>query len=235
VYPNGYGFLGLLRHWNAGHCCGRGRRLGLDDVGFLDSVLDDVARRVDIDPGRVYVVGESNGAMLAYLYASVRSDRVAGVGAVIGTIGSAAVDGPVAHVPVPENPVPVVIVHGTADASIPFHGGPSDGKESPVWSSVSESARFWVRHNGARADPKTATLHEGQVEKTFWAGDENGRADGATAPVVLYVLAGWPHEWPGPGSMHVLEEGDPLRGFDAARVLWHDLRGFRRQHRDGSP
>lgn len=56
-------------------------------VAFLDTVLDDVARRVDVDPARIYIVGESNGAMLARLYAAVRSNRIAGVAAVIGTIG----------------------------------------------------------------------------------------------------------------------------------------------------
>ena len=56
-------------------CCGRARSLGLDDVGFLDAVLDDVARRVEIDATRIYEVGESNGAMLAYQYAAVRSHR----------------------------------------------------------------------------------------------------------------------------------------------------------------
>lgn len=66
MYPNGHGFVGILRHWNAGHCCGRPPSLGLDDVGLLAAVLDDVARRVEIDATRIYVVRESNGAMLAY-------------------------------------------------------------------------------------------------------------------------------------------------------------------------
>jgi polyhydroxybutyrate depolymerase len=221
VYPNGYGFLGLLRHWNAGHCCGRGRRLGLDDVGFLDAVLEDVARRVDIDPTRVYVVGESNGAMLAYLYAAVRSRHIAGAAAVIGTIGSGPADA-VERIPTPEVPVPIVIVHGSADRIIPFHGGPSERDPEVSWISVPESAAFWVAHNGTQAQPQVTTLYGGRVVCSTWF------AAGNAASVVLYEIRDWPHVWPGPESMAGLSPDDPLRGFDAARILWQHLRGHSR-------
>lgn len=220
VYPNGYGFLGILRHWNAGHCCGRAQTLELDDVAFVDAVLDDVARRVDIDPARIYIVGESNGAMLAHLYAAVRSDRVAGVAAVIGTIGSGP-PGAVEHVPTPEAPVPVVILHGHDDQIIPFRGGPSERDPDIAWVSPLEAAEFWVKHNGAETRPDVTTLYGDRVVRSMWRGGEG------SAPVVLYEIRDWRHVWLGPQSAADLAPDDPLRSFDTARVVWQQLRPYR--------
>jgi polyhydroxybutyrate depolymerase len=216
VYPNGYGFLGLLRHWNAGHCCGRARSIGLDDVAFLDAVLDDVARRVDIDQRRVYVIGESNGAMLAYLYAAARSQRIAAAAAVIGTIGSGPATA-VERIPPPQAPVPMTIVHGRADGVIPFHGGPSERDPDVSWVSVSDSAAFWVEHNGTPRQPEVTVLFGGRVVRSAWQGN-------ALAAVVLYEIKDWPHLWPGPESTAALAPDDPLRRFDSARVIWEQLR-----------
>jgi polyhydroxybutyrate depolymerase len=61
AYPAGVG-----GSWNAGACCGVAMTAGVDDVGFVDAVLDDVGRHVPIDPARRALVGYSGGGMLAY-------------------------------------------------------------------------------------------------------------------------------------------------------------------------
>lgn len=61
VYPAGIG-----GSWNAGGCCGRAMAEGVDDVSLVNAVLDDVGRRVPIDPTRRALVGYSGGGMLAY-------------------------------------------------------------------------------------------------------------------------------------------------------------------------
>ena len=43
VYPNGIGLFRLLRHWNAGFCCGRAMRAGWDDMGFLLKLLETLS------------------------------------------------------------------------------------------------------------------------------------------------------------------------------------------------
>ena len=41
VYPQGIGLGDLFRHWNSGHCCGKARKMNLDDVGFVLAAVDD--------------------------------------------------------------------------------------------------------------------------------------------------------------------------------------------------
>lgn len=61
AYPSGIG-----GSWNAGGCCGVARAQGVDDVGFVNTVLDDVGRHTPIDPDRRALLGYSGGGMLAY-------------------------------------------------------------------------------------------------------------------------------------------------------------------------
>jgi len=61
AYPAGVG-----GSWNAGTCCGVAKKQGVDDVAFVNAVLDDASRRVRVDPRRRGLLGYSGGGMLAY-------------------------------------------------------------------------------------------------------------------------------------------------------------------------
>jgi len=39
MYPNGFGIMGFLQHWNAGHCCGKAADNKVDDVGFVAAAI----------------------------------------------------------------------------------------------------------------------------------------------------------------------------------------------------
>lgn len=206
VYPQGIGLGDLFRHWNSGHCCGKARKMNLDDVGFALAAVDDVARRNPVDRARIYVVGHSNGGMLAYRIAAERPEVVAAVAAVSATIGGIpAADEPEWTIPRPSHPVPVLALHGRADASVPYEGGraaQSRGKSSTI--SVARSVGLWVDANGCDPAPQVETMHGGRVERQSWSGC------GDDAEVVLYSLDGWGHEWP---------QEEPLGGFDALETL----------------
>ncbi|MEX2289341.1 MAG: hypothetical protein WD794_03330 [Mycobacteriales bacterium] len=61
AYPNGFG-----GSWNSGACCGIAAQQDIDDVGFVNAVLDDVGRHTPVDPARRALLGYSGGGMLAY-------------------------------------------------------------------------------------------------------------------------------------------------------------------------
>jgi len=76
AYPEGIGIFGLLQHWNAGFCCGKAARDQVDDVGFITWVINDVGTRLTIDRRRIYLIGFSNGGMLAYRFGAEKPDMV---------------------------------------------------------------------------------------------------------------------------------------------------------------
>src|SRR5688572_27262361 len=57
------------RFWNATDACCDFFRSGVDDVAYIDAVIDDIAAKYPVDPARVFVAGHSNGAFMAHRYA----------------------------------------------------------------------------------------------------------------------------------------------------------------------
>ena len=56
----------------------------IDDVDFLTQLIQRVCCQLKIDPRRIYVTGHSNGAQMAYRFASERSTLVAAIGVMAG-------------------------------------------------------------------------------------------------------------------------------------------------------
>ena len=72
------------RFWDATDACCDFTGSRVDDVAYIGAVLDDLERKYTIDKRRVYVVGHSNGAFMAYRLACDLAPRIAGVVAVSG-------------------------------------------------------------------------------------------------------------------------------------------------------
>jgi len=207
VYPQGIGLGDLFRHWNSGHCCGKAKKMNLDDVGFALAAVDDVARRNPVDRTRLYVAGFSNGGMLAYRIAAEHPEVVAAVAVASATIGGVpAANEPEWSVARPRQPVAVLAIHGRADVSVPYEGGrtaQSHGTSSAI--SVARSIRWWVDADGCGPEPQIELMAQGHVERQAWSGCRND------TEVVLYSLNSWGHEWP---------KESLLGGFDAAGTIW---------------
>jgi polyhydroxybutyrate depolymerase len=221
VYPNGIGLFGLFRHWNSGHCCGKALKDGIDDVGFVTTVVERISSDLRVDRSRVFVVGNSNGGMLAYRIAAERPRVLAAVAAVSATIGGR----PSAKeeewiIPEPAAAVPMIVVHGREDRSVPYDGGNGKGGMTSV--PVRDSVAFWVERNGCGPTPVAEWLREGRVQREIWQGSPSGAA------VELVTIQGWGHDWPGPRFTNRLDATNPLHGFDALEVIWEFFERHRR-------
>jgi len=225
MYPNGMGIFGLFQHWNAGHCCGKAANDDVDDVGFIAAAITDVRVRLQIDPNRIYMVGFSNGGMLAYRFAAERGDILAAVAPLAASIGGRpSEDAPQWRIPDPVKPLSVITIHGMADDDIVYEGGVSlhRGGTRTFWS-VNESIDFWVRHNGCHPNAAATELNHGHVRIHTWGACSND------TEVVLYLMENWGHVWPGRYFTAELEEEDPLKDFDAAEVIWNFFKSHTRK------
>jgi polyhydroxybutyrate depolymerase len=217
AYPSGaYGIFGLFQHWNAGHCCGKAASDGIDDVAFLDAVIDDISLRFRIDTRRIYMVGFSNGGMLTYLYSAERTHRLAAAAVLAASLaGRSSSESSWWQTPQPSEPLPMIIFHGLDDTVVPYKGGVSPRKGGQrEYASVPDSVQFWVENNNCRKDSIEDKLYEGRITRKSWA-DIQGENR-----VVLYSIDNWGHEWPGPFFTGDLDKNDTFRNFNAADLIW---------------
>lgn len=229
VYPEGSGVLrDRLHTWNSGDsCCGFALDRNIDDVDFLRQVLADVADRIEIDEGRVYMTGHSNGAMMAYRFAVEAPELVTAIAPVAGAIDVA--------IPDLEQPVALLHIHSIDDPRALYDGGegpPFPGTQrtvnhEPVIPGIAE----WASTNGCaqaaeRSDIETGTgANEGQtVVSLVWSA-----CDGDTV-VEHLVLTGSGHGWPGVTVGPVWQSllGPPTTIIDASEEIWAFVSQFER-------
>jgi polyhydroxybutyrate depolymerase len=117
AYPDGNRDMLGNRFWNATDACCDWFRTGVDDVGYIDSVIDEITGRYRVDPARIYLVGHSNGAFMAHRYACDRPDRVA---AIVTLAGMQWKDQSQCR---PSSAVSVLHVHGRDDSTVNYNGG----------------------------------------------------------------------------------------------------------------
>ncbi|MDJ0656949.1 MAG: PHB depolymerase family esterase [Xanthomonadales bacterium] len=128
AFPQGMG------GWNA--FVGRG---GIDDVGFLLAVVEDVSSRRAIDPSRVYVTGISNGGEMAVRLACEAAEVFAAFAPVAGAIRAAS-----AEACDPTRPIAFLGIRGVTDTIIPYG---SAGVRSGPFLSAPDSLEYWRSKN----------------------------------------------------------------------------------------
>ncbi len=120
VYPEGLPARDGRSGWND---CRADNRVtsGADDVAFLDTVIARERAAFDLPAARVFMAGSSNGGQMTLAYARQRSEAIGGIA--VANANLPETPRPGACSTGPANPVPVLLVHGTADPPMPFAGG----------------------------------------------------------------------------------------------------------------
>jgi polyhydroxybutyrate depolymerase len=208
---------GFNRHWNDGRVADAiGPSGEVDDVGFIAALIDVVAAWLPINRRRVYVVGISNGAMMAARLAAEVPDRIAAFAQVAGTV---AADAPTWwH---PDRPVPLIQIHGTEDRLVPYGGGAVQvrrrrGPDPGRVLGVDEWAQLVVGHNRATG-PEVSALPPDVTVRTW-------RGPTAQSDVQFWRVAGGGHTWPGGVQyLPVGIIGPTSATFDATAAIWRFL------------
>ncbi len=93
----------------------------VDEVAFLDAVLDRLQADLSLGAGRTFLAGGSNGGMMAFSYAFHRPARLAAVATSSASLAAKPKPGPCTTGP--DRPIPFLLSHGTADPALPYAGG----------------------------------------------------------------------------------------------------------------
>ncbi len=200
AYPDG---TGAFSTWNGGRCCGYAVRENVDDVAFIEAMVDAISAEYSVDPARIYATGHSNGAIMA-LRLACESGRFRAVGAVAGSL----------EVPQcgPPHSISALLIHGDADESHPLEGGQGPKSVSNVdFTSVADSMTVLAPAMGCSGGSQDNV--SGAITTTVWPGCPSGIV------VELQVVAGASHNWPG-GVAGVIFGSDPSDKLDATAELW---------------
>lgn len=188
-------------YWNAG---GQYETItnGADDVGFISTLIDWMIIHYNIDPGRIYLMGYSNGSAMAYRLASELSFKVSAIAANSGQMVFEYCD--------PLIPVPIIHIHGLNDSVCPYEG--KDVNDPVAMPAVEDVIEIWRGINSCASTPDTVYDANGILAKKW--NSTTGSAD-----VVLYTIDGWGHDWP----------DTETAGISATDIMWDFLKDQQRE------
>ncbi len=222
VYPDG-----INHHWH--DCRADESTSTADDVGFVRALVGAVAGQERIDLARVYAAGHSNGGMLSLRLGIEASDVFAAVASHAGLLAATS------ECAAPAQPVPLLLVAGTADPIMPFGGGliraPGGGNSGAVRSAAATVSAWLAAWPAAPAVTTTAlpdlVPDDGStVIRTDYTGAVPARE------VLLYQVSGGGHGWqsPTPGAPLVqLLLGPKNQDLDGCDVTWAFFRHHSRR------
>ena len=200
VHPEGTTFIGN-QFWNVGF---PGISSTIDDVGFTEALIDELATLYAIDLDRVYATGMSNGGFMSFLLACQLSEKIAAVASVTGSMTQDTFDDCNA-----QRPTPVLQIHGTEDDVVLYNG-------NTLSIPIADVISYWVDHNNSETTPTTTTFPDvdpsdgSTIEHSVYEDGDNG-----ITTEHMKVIGGG-HTWPG----SVINTGGTNQDIDASMEIW---------------
>lgn len=174
-----------------------------DDVAFTEEVIDRLDETLCIDRDRIYATGMSNGGGMSSALACNVNDVFAAVAPVAGSpFLRSDCQG--------KEPIPVIAFHGTQDLFVPFEG--PEGRAGMSNQSARGNSLDWAEHNGCHLTLVSERIAADVVRESY-TGCDNG------ADVVLYVIEGGGHTWPG-AVPDVRFLGSSTTSISATELIW---------------
>ncbi|MBL0007562.1 MAG: T9SS type A sorting domain-containing protein [Saprospiraceae bacterium] len=210
VHPMGTVDLLGNTHWNVGWGTS-----SVDDLGFTAALIDSLSAEFSINQDRIYSTGMSNGGFMSYHLACELSERIAAIASVTGTMN---VNQPATCSP--GHPMPVMEIHGTADATVPYTG-------NFLFGTTPAAVAYWVTYNNCESTPSITAIPDTDggdgctAEHQVYTGGNNG------STVEHFKIINGEHTWPGSAFGGVGTNQD----IDACNEIWrffskYDIHGL---------
>lgn len=207
VFPQGTKDGSNQPYWNAGINVS-----GVNDIQFLNNLIDSLSAQYNIDSNRIYSCGLSNGGFMSQTLACELSNRITAIASVAASMYTTQY-GSNCH---PTRPVPVMQISGTADGTVPYSG-------SSIFEPVDTVVKYWVTKNVCNPSaifsnvPNTNTSDGCTAEHYLYSGGLSG------STVELYKIIGGGHSWP--GSPYII--GTTNEDFSASKEIWRFFSQYR--------
>lgn len=206
VHPNGTLDNTNTTHWNVGFGGST-----VDDVSYIDQLIDSLLLDYAIDTQRIYATGMSNGGYFSYRLACELSERITAMASVTGSMTPVTQFGCATS-----HPMPVMQIHGTADGVVPYAGD--------TWTlAVEQVVDLWVSFNQCDTTPQVFNVPNVSITDGCTATSYSYLNGINGSEVVLYRIDNGGHTWPGaPFNVGVTNYD-----FNASLVIWQFFQKFR--------
>ncbi len=167
-------------HWNVGW-----QASTVDDIGFIDHLIDTIASMFSIDLNRVYSTGMSNGGFMSYQLACELSNRIAAIASVTGSMNPYKLSSCQA-----QHPTPVMQIHGTSDGVVAYNG-------TNFSLHIDSTVKYWVDYNNCDqtaivTNMPNISLWDGSTATHYAYNNGDNRVS-----VELFKIDMGGHTWPG--------------------------------------
>ena len=115
IAPDGTVGADGRRVWNAAKSCCQKSGTPVDDIAYLNALIDEIDAKYPVDRKRIYFVGHSNGAFMSLAFACTTGKAAA----VVSLAGAMDTDSTCTS----PHPFAFLHIHGAADATIKIDGG----------------------------------------------------------------------------------------------------------------
>lgn len=197
------------RGWNSGGlgASGSDSRRKVDDVGFVNAVIDKLLQTGMVDQKRIYVTGFSNGAAMTFRVGVELSNRVAAIAPVSNAL--------LVNAASLKQPVSLMLIWGTADPINPINGGTVRRfGQRLVRPSAENSWKTWGKLLSCPPTPQIIYEQQG-VEGKALSPCQSG------TEALFYSVKGMGHNWPsGRGDLPEIIVGRKSNAIDATDLIW---------------
>lgn len=219
---NRHGFIvaypeGINQGWNSTRGMRGFEDNGLDDTRFLSDLIHDLSQDLNIDQSRIYVAGFSNGGYMAQRLACENPEQYAAIAIVGATFN------PYLQQFCGETSVPIILIHGTEDISIPWMGLYQEGRGYRIYNALSapDSMVFWAARNNCDDRFHFSQLPQLGQSPGTWVDVYRYDNCAYSQSVHFYAVRGGGHNWPGvPGVIGPQIAGVVNMDFHASEVIW---------------
>jgi polyhydroxybutyrate depolymerase len=187
-----------IRTWNDGVGVTASSQRRVDDVKFIDAVIDEVSAQEPVDANRIYATGFSDGATMSYRLGVDLSGKVAAIAPVAGVLYAE---------PSGIGTVSLLSISGESDP-LPTYTG-TNARKSPI---VKDPVAVWA---DTLSCPKSPLW-----ENSDTVAIQRFPACRGQAEVIQYLIKGMGHMYPG----HTDLFGSPHRvgsDIDATGIIWN--------------
>jgi polyhydroxybutyrate depolymerase len=190
----------------------------IDDVGFIEKVMDYAIDSFKIDIDKIYIAGFSEGGLMAFRLACEIPQKIHGFAMVAATM-------PLDQIVecTPDTTASFIMINGTRDPVLPYEGGQLiiEDQEMGSMLAAEEAMNYWLEENECtdRSSNKEManrdTFDETRSERVLYDDCKNKNK------LMLIRVVNGGHSWPG-GRQYQNEKsvGKVAQDFDAADVIW---------------